>query len=183
MDAGTSSTSLGCLVQGLHFARNNFPLDPEATQRYCCVMVPELIDIGGPWKVLPPGTHEASLVDVEASFATNPSRRAMFQGLVTGVEALRRAGCKVLYLDGSFVTEKDFPGDFDACWEPHGVNPLALDPVLLDFSNGRRRQKQKYRGEFFPSSSRADGTRTFLEFFRVDKYTGEAKGILRLVLT
>lgn len=155
-------------------------LDRYDTQRYCWAMIPGLIDIGGPWKVLPPGVHDASLSEVEASFATNPVRKMLFQGFVAGVDALRRAGCAVLYLDGSFVTEKHNPEDFDACWEPHGVRPTALDPVLLDFSDRRRRQKQKYRGEFFPSGTRADGKRTFLEFFQVDRHTGAKKGIVRV---
>ncbi len=145
-------------------------------------MIPELIDIGGPWKVLPPGIHDASLADVKAAFAKNPTRKTLYAGLLAGVNALRRAGCKALYLDGSFVTEKHNPRDFDVCWEPHGVNAGALDPVLLDFSDRRRRQKQKFRGEFFPSSASADGTRTFLEFFRVDRHTGKEKGIIRLAL-
>ena len=28
---------------------------------------------------------------------------------------LRDAGCKTVYVDGSFVTDKERPGDFDAC--------------------------------------------------------------------
>jgi hypothetical protein len=35
---------------------------------------------------------------------------------------LRDAGCKRVYLNGSFVTSKDEPGDFDACWDPTGVD-------------------------------------------------------------
>jgi hypothetical protein len=85
-------------------------------------------------------------------------------------------------LDGSYITDKDVPGDFDACWDPIGVNPAGLDPVLLDFSHRRFSQKKKYGGEFFPSSAKADGTRTFEEFFRIDKYTGKAKGIIRIRL-
>ena len=53
-----------------------------------------------------------------------------------------------------------------------------LDPVLKDFSDMRKAQKLKYRGEFFPSVSGADGTRTFLEFFAVDKTTGRQKGLV-----
>ena len=145
-------------------------------------MIPELINIGSPWKVLPPGIHNASLAEIKATYATNPTRITLFEGLERGAKALRRAGCKVLYIDGSFVTEKHNPLDFDACWDPLGVDPKALDPVLLDFSNRRRRQKQKYGGEFFPSSANADGAQTFLEFFRVDKHTEMEKGIIRLAL-
>ena len=43
------------------------------------------------------------------------------------------AGCRRAYVDGSFVTAKEVPGDFDGCWEAEDVDPDALDPVLLDF--------------------------------------------------
>lgn len=146
-------------------------------------MIPGFVDIDGAWQVLPPGIHDATMEEIERRFATNNLRRDLFEGFKRGVEALRRAGCKVVFLDGSYVTEKDRPGDFDACWDPSGVDHRKLDPVLLDFSQKRRRQKLKYGGEFFPSSTRADGIRTFVEFFQTDRHTGKPKGIIRLRLT
>ena len=95
---------------------------------------------------------------------------------------MKSAGCVVVYLDGSYVTEKRAPGDFDVCWDPEGVDPAKLDPVLLDFDDRRRNQKRKYGGEFFPSSAKADGSRTFVDFFRTDRDTGKEKGIIRIRL-
>jgi hypothetical protein len=46
----------------------------------------------------------------------------------------------------------------------------------------RRQQKLKYRGEFFPASASADGRLTFAEYFQIDKYSGNAKGIVRVLL-
>jgi len=43
------------------------------------------------------------------------------------------AGCRTAYVDGSFVTAKEDPEDFDGCWESEGVSLKALDPVLCDF--------------------------------------------------
>ena len=60
--------------------------------------------------------------------------------------SLKDAGCKTVYVDGSFVTGKERPGDFDACWEEEGVDPTILDPVLLTFDAGRATQKAKYMG-------------------------------------
>ena len=145
-------------------------------------MIPEPVDINGVWKVLPPGIHEATLEEIEGRFATTEVRRKLFDGLKQGLQSLRAAGCRTVYLDGSYITEKTVPGDFDACWEPAGVDPEKLDPVLLDFSLKRMRQKQKYGGEFFPSSFRTDGHATFLEFFQADRHTGKAKGIIRITL-
>ena len=141
-------------------------------------MIPATVDIGAPWRVLPPGLHEASLDEVESVFGGSVWRKTLCDGFRRGCDDLRLAGCRCVYLDGSFVTEKPTPGDYDACWDPAGVDLNMLHPVLKDFSDQRRRQKLKYRGEFFPSPSLADGTRTFLEFFAVEKTTGRPKGLV-----
>ena len=145
-------------------------------------MIPDHVDIGGPWKVLPRGLHDATLEDVKDRFATNVVRNALYKGLVRACEALKIAGCKVIYLDGSFVSDKPCPGDYDAFWDPTNVNPKLIDPVFLDFTNRRKNQKLKYGGEFFPSSAKADKTHTYIDYFRTDKETGLEKGIIRIRL-
>ena len=55
------------------------------------------------------------------------------------------------------------------------------DPVLLDFKNKRAAQKAKYGGELFPASISADGYRTYLEFFQIDR-NGKEKGIVAIDL-
>lgn len=140
------------------------------------------MSIGAIWKVLPPGIHEATLDDVAQAFATNARRKTLYDGLVRGCQSLKIAGCSTVYLDGSYITEKISPGDFDVCWDPAGVNPAKLDPVLLDFSKKRNNQKMKYGGEFFPSSAKADGSRTFIDFFQTDRESGNEKGIIRIRL-
>lgn len=141
-------------------------------------MIPSFVDIGGPWNVLPPGVHDATLKEVEARFTTSDHRKHLFSGFRSSVMALRRAGCRKIYLDGSFVTEKPIPGDYDVCWDSVGVNTAKLEPVLLDFSNKRKKQKEHFYGEFFPIHLLADGTHVFLDFFQIDKYTGSTKGII-----
>ena len=139
-------------------------------------MIPELVDIKGDWNVLPRGVHKATLEEIGHRFATNEKRRMLFEGFCKAVYVLHKAGCKVIFLDGSFVTDKPEPGDFDACWDPTGVDESKLDPVLLDFSSQRKRQKERFRGEFFPSS----GSGAMLQFFQKDKYTGLKKGIIQV---
>jgi len=141
-------------------------------------MIPDFVDIGGPWKVLPPGIHYATLKEIETRFATSDHRKRLFCGLRNGVMVLRKAGCRNIFLDGSFVTQKPVPGDYDVCWDPIGVDDTKLDPILLDFSNGRKKQKDVFHGEFFPSTWRAGGRHSFLHYFQIDKYTGNAKGII-----
>ena len=83
----------------------------------------------------------------------------------------------------SFVTGKEYPNDYDACWEEDGVDPLALDPALLIFDPGRATQKARYYGELFPASAVADEEGlSFLEFFQIDRDTGGPKGIVAIDL-
>ncbi len=145
-------------------------------------MIPALVDIGGLWNGLPPGIHVATMAEIKQYFATSPMRMVQYEGFVAAAHALREAGCKTIFLNGSFVSDKPHPGDYDACWDPVGVDASKLDPVFLDFSELRKKQKEKFGGEFFPSSASADGIRTFVEFFQIDKYTGRPKGILRIDL-
>ncbi len=148
-------------------------------------MIPDFIDLpGAPWPVLPVGIHEADLSEVQNVLTSNGWRRGLFDGLVKACGDLAAAGCGRLYLDGSFVTDKPQPGDYDACWHPYGVIRTQLDPVFSDFTNGRAAQKAKYGGEFFPSTTKAGARgRTFVEFFQMEKFSGLQKGILLIDLT
>ena len=104
-------------------------------------------------------------------------------GLKAAMDSLRDAGCRTVYVDGSFVTGKEIPGDFDACWEEAGVDPIILDPVLLTFDDGRAAQKAKYMGELFPASVAADDDGfSFLDFFQTYRETGRRKGIVAIDL-
>jgi hypothetical protein len=141
-------------------------------------VIPDFIDIGGLWKVLPPGVHNATLEEVEIRFAISEHRKRLFSGFKEGVTALRKAGCRKVFLDGSFITEKPIPGDFDVCWDYIGVDDSKLDPVFSDFDDRRKKQKERFHGEFFPYHLPADGRHTFLDFFQIDKDTQNAKGII-----
>ncbi|NMC46565.1 MAG: hypothetical protein GYA52_06985 [Chloroflexi bacterium] len=145
-------------------------------------MIPEFVDIGGVWKVLPPGIHETNLEEISTRFVINEKRKELFQGLLSACKSLKMAGCMTIFLDGSYVSDKPNPGDYDVCWSPQNVDTQKLDPVFLDFSNGRKNQKLKYGGEFFPSSEMADGVRVFVDFFQIDKETGLKKGLLKIKL-
>lgn len=147
-------------------------------------MIPDLVDLGSPapWPVLPPGVHDATLAEIEVKFATTPHRRRLFAGFERVARALTIAGCQAVYLDGSFVTGKPHPGDFDGCWELAGVDPKLLDPALLRFENRREAQKRKFLGEMFIAEFPGAPGATFLEFFQVEKSSGYPKGIIRVRL-
>lgn len=132
---------------------------------------------------LPPGIHWATWRELRDRFGTTWWRRRLLAGLRAALENLRGAGCLTVYVDGSFVSSKSEPGDFDACWELAGVDLERVDPVLLTFDDRRAAQKAKYGGELFPVSAEAGGEdHTFLDFFQTDKETGDRKGIVALEL-
>ena len=148
-------------------------------------MIPELIDLGSgcPFPVLPPGIHKTDLDEVEERFAYTPHRRGLFNGFRQGFLILVAAGCKAIYLNGSYTTGKKHPGDFDACWETKGVNPKNIDKTLLDFSNKRAAQRLRFGGEFFIADGYAANRISYLDFFQLDRDTGKKKGILFLDCT
>jgi hypothetical protein len=145
-------------------------------------MIPDHINIPGSlWPLLPPGIYDSTLSEVYARYAINPSRLLLFQGLERGLDNLFRSGCPQVFLDGSYVTAKPIPNDYEICWDVEYVDPGLLDPVFFDFDNGRYNQKKKFLGEFFPAMliEGASG-KPFLDFFQTDRDTGKQKGIVRL---
>jgi hypothetical protein len=142
-------------------------------------MIPESDERGE----LPPGIHRASWDEIVTRYAINTRRSELLDGLLHALRSLRAAGCTIAYLDGSFVSVKEHPGDFDACWESTGVDPARLDDELLDFSNARAAQKARYGGELFPVEASAEpaGT-TFLDCFQRDRESGAPKGIISIAL-
>jgi hypothetical protein len=84
-------------------------------------------------------------------FGWNERRRDLLDGQEDARELLAAVGCRRVWLNGSFVTAKDEPGDFDACWNTDGVDLAQIDPVFLDLVAGRAAQKSRFGGEFFPN--------------------------------
>jgi hypothetical protein len=164
-----------CTTEQPQATEDTINIDNTSTQHCSCVMIPPFNVLGN----LPPGVHEATWKEFTHRFGTTPHRRTLLAGLKAALEAFRAAGCRMAYIDGSFVTAKQRPNDYDGCRDIDGVDPDRLDPVLLTFDRGRAAQKAKYHREFFPAQFRegSSGT-TFLEFFQIDKETGDQKGII-----
>ena len=133
---------------------------------------------GAPWRILPPGEHLATLQEVKQTLAFNPHRLNLFNGSSDLANLLARSGCKYLYLDGSYVTEKDMPGDFDACWSIEQVDFNIVDPIFLDLSNGTTAQKARFGGELFPNCTERASGKLFKDFFKNEKHTNQEKGII-----
>mgnify|MGYP000535921932 CR=1 FL=1 len=130
---------------------------------------------------LPPGIYFCAWEEFIDRFETTPQRSRLIQGLTQAMLILKTAGCRTIYINGSFVTNKAKPNDFDACWDVDGVDIDYLKtnaPKLLNCID----QKAKYKGELFPSEWVVDelGTQA-IELFQVDKKQNR-KGIIAIDL-
>ena len=98
-------------------------------------------------------------------------------GLLAACRGLAAAGCTELLLDGSFVTEKPMPGDYDGTWEIAGVDVDRVDPVFLDAANGFAEARARYLGDLYPASGAAEPGVSFRDFFQTDR-EGVEKGVV-----
>ena len=118
---------------------------------------------------LPPGVHDAGWADIVARFAGNSHRAPLTEGLLAACRNLATAGCREPLLDGSLVSTKAVPRDYDAAREMAGVDPDRLDSIFLDFGGGRAATKAKYPGDPFPASALAAPEALHRDFFRTGR--------------
>jgi hypothetical protein len=132
---------------------------------------------------LPPGVYDVSLEEIEHCFAWNDRRKKLFEGLRAAIINLTQANVKRVWIDGSFVTNKDDPNDIDGYWESDkDVDADKIDPVFLDMYPPRKAMKEKYGVDFLISGVLiADSPgNTIEDFFQIDR-DGNKKGILLYV--
>lgn len=144
-------------------------------------MIPEFDENGN----LPPGVHFCDWQEFVERFGTNDTRRRMIAGLQLAITQLKAAGCRTIYINGSFVTIKPNPQDFDACYdnETVDIDYLRINAPRLLNHYDRAGQKAKYRGEIFPSQQPIGnyGINSF-ELFQRDRQQN-VKGIIAIDLT
>lgn len=131
------------------------------------------------------GIHILNLTEIKSLLVFNERREDLFNGFIRAWSSLQQAGCLKIYIGGSFATNKEFPGDFDACWDTTNVDfriLIEIEPILLDLSNNCAAQKAKFGGELFPADKLTylSGI-THLDFFQKDR-DGKPKGIVSIQL-
>lgn len=135
---------------------------------------------------LPPGIYEAEWQEFCDKYGYTKHRKQLLEGLEEAMNHLRSVGCRCIWVDGSFITAKHRPNDFDVCWDEEGVEIPFLEvmhPVFLDFDNKRERQKAIYGGEFFEHKGTAirNPKRTYFDFFQLDR-EDNPKGLIKIML-
>ncbi len=125
---------------------------------------------------LPDGEYDVSLDAIENRFGcANEQRRLLMQGLRAAAVNLSKANVRKLWIDGSFVTNKEHPNDIDGVWETNDqIDLTVLVPVFL---GNRAAMKDQYGLDFFPDVIEAGSGLPFPTFFRTNR-DQEPKGIL-----
>lgn len=146
-------------------------------------MLPSFTESG----MLPAGIHLATWHEFDTRFGYNQPRKVLIGHLRNVLDTLRAVGSPQAFVDGSFVTNKLFPGDYDLCWDGTGVDIdmlKVIDHTLLPINDVlRAEQKGRHRGDIFPAHAIERGSGlAFVMFFQRDKVTGGRKGIVRLDL-
>jgi len=86
-------------------------------------MIPDLTARG----VLPPGIHDTTIEEIRSRFGKrNAIRRRLMKGVAAIAEKALAAGALGLYVNGSFVTDKEKPGDWDGVL----VVPVGFHPGM-----------------------------------------------------
>ena len=102
--------------------------------------------------ILIPGIHTISWKEFMDLYSFSHRRQDLFKGMLRAFIHFREAGCNQIYVDGSFVTKKIEPNDYDACWDMTNVNFNLLHPMFhRDLRMGTQIHKLAYGGEFYPA--------------------------------
>ena len=136
---------------------------------------------------LPPGEHVCSLVEVASRFGAGGKRRELwllFEKFVA-IE-LRPRFAELIYIDGSFVTDKADPCDIDVVLDLRNSNDVRQFEGFLFMLRHRVSLHDRYKVDFLVSVA---GENNFVQYFQ---YVGPkvahkgipakaSKGILRVI--
>jgi hypothetical protein len=141
-------------------------------------MIPQFTGEG----LLPPGVYETNLEELEEKMGWSRKRRGLLEGLEETLELTASRGVVRVYLDGSFVTDKDRPNDVDGCYdlaEDVSAEDLRrLAPIFPPNPSNRAEAKRRFGVDLFPAAATELGSgQPFLRFFQTDR-DGRERGLL-----
>jgi hypothetical protein len=121
---------------------------------------------------LPPGNYQISCDAFRDYFSGNKRREKLVNGFFHLAKLLAEVGCTQIWIGGSLVTDKEFPNDFDGCFDRTEIDWYSsqLDPVLIDSSEQAKR---------FGGSLVADTMFHFQDFLKTDRQN-RLKGIIEI---
>lgn len=128
--------------------------------------------------LLPAGEHPATLTDIAAAFCWSAWRADLWQDCCLFIDWMRAQNAlpDVIYIDGSFSTDKPVPGDIDVVFDLTSA-PLdvAKNAVFL-FGCQRAAIKQQYHVDFWVfAPGWPKDLRSFFQYVGIK--TAQAKGL------
>ena len=98
---------------------------------------------------LPSGTYYVTMDEIKERFTWSPKRKRLFKGLEEAICNLKAAKVGRVCISGSFISNKENPGDIDGYFVGHLLIDMnVLDPVFWDVSPPREGMKKKYGVDF-----------------------------------
>lgn len=118
---------------------------------------------------LPSSIYETSWIEFCDRFGFNSHRKSILEGLQKALKLLAQANCQRVYIGGSFVTNKEYPNDFDGCYDDINIDDNLLDPI---FDEELTAQQKRFGGELLADPF-------FQGFLQTDR-DGNPRGIIAL---
>jgi hypothetical protein len=106
--------------------------------------------------------------------------------LEEALELMASSGVVRVYLDGSFVAEKDRPNDIDGCYDladdVTAEDLRRLAPIFPPSPSNRAEAERRFGVDLFPAAATELGSgQPFLRFFQSDR-EGRERGVLSVEL-
>lgn len=140
-------------------------------------MIPNLNEYG----LLPEGIHKATIEEIEHKFGSGSAKRKeLFIGFQELIQLLykHKKSIKSFLLDGSFVTDKESPRDYDCIL-------VVKKDFNFDSPEAKKLQYAKklfYAHNFTYMEEDLDWYHRLINLFGHEKYTRRAKGLVEVIL-
>ncbi|KAA6345245.1 hypothetical protein EZS27_007175 [termite gut metagenome] len=143
------------------------------------IVIPDFLDNG----FLPEGIYETTFEEIKERLGFSNRRNRLLIGMKELMDVCKQLRCNVFYLDGSFVSEKLRPSDYDACWDTTSIHrelvlKAASESILAAL-------EEEYGGEIYYARDKSfrNPSITILEDFQLCKENPAIKkGILKINL-
>ena len=140
-------------------------------------MIPNLNEYG----LLPEGIHKATIEEIEHKFGSGSAKRKeLFIGFQELIQLLykHKRSIKSFLLDGSFVTDKESPGDYDC---------ILIVKKDFDFNSPEAKiikyaKNLFYAHNFTCMEEDLDLYHGLINLFGHEKYTGRPQGLVEVIL-
>ncbi len=141
--------------------------------------IPAFTDKG----ILPEGIHQCTLEEAKERFATSEHRSALWHQLIQVIGIMRKHGLAgILFIDGSYVTDKAMPGDIEIVLDVRTESAEKIGKAAIFFAKCHDRLKTNFGIDWYPNYPGGNDFTVFFQYTRPTERTpsGTKKGILRI---